>query len=48
MTRLGLSPADFWALSLTEWRWLVASLANSAGEPMDLETLHQLIKQYPD
>lgn len=42
--RLGLSPRQFWALSLAEWRALLAQ-----GAPaMRRETLAQLLERFPD
>jgi len=40
----GLRPADFWSLSLKEWRWLVA---NNGGSLTPKE-LSDLMKEYPD
>lgn len=41
---VGLSPREFWALSLKEWRWLAAG----NGTPFNPEHLHELMKEYPD
>ncbi|MHA7873491.1 MAG: phage tail assembly chaperone [Hyphococcus sp.] len=46
--RLGLSPAAFWALSVTEWRWLLAAWTGETGDVMDAAALHALLKTYPD
>ncbi|MBL4618954.1 MAG: phage tail assembly chaperone [Marinicaulis sp.] len=48
---LRLSPEVFWALSVTEWRWLAAaSLGGLGGAPqaMDRDALHALMQQHPD
>lgn len=42
--RLGLSPSEFWSLSLREWRWLAAP----SDRPMVQSTLYQLMSTYPD
>lgn len=41
---LGLSPDDFWSLTLFEWR----SLAPDGGGAMDRSGLEKLIALYPD
>lgn len=41
---LGLSPEDFWALTLTEWRFL----APEEGPRLDARGLDRLIALYPD
>lgn len=41
---LGLSPRDFWALTLFEWR----SLAPEGTVAMDRSGLEKLIALYPD
>lgn len=46
--RFGLSPTDFWALSLTEWRTLLAALAPGAGGALDRAGLEALRAAYPD
>lgn len=46
--RLGLSPAAFWALSIMEWRWLLAAVAGETGDIMDAAALNALIRNYPD
>ncbi len=42
---LGLEPAAFWALTLSEWRWLTAA---PAGEALGRERLDALLALYPD
>ncbi len=42
---LGLSPADFWALSWREWRWLNAT---PAPPNMPRTCLDDLMSTYPD
>jgi hypothetical protein len=44
ISALGLSPADFWALTLAEWRWLMPD-APTAMTRAGLDTLLHL---YPD
>ncbi|RIJ14439.1 phage tail assembly chaperone [Henriciella mobilis] len=41
---MGLSPQDFWACSVREWRWL------SGGHESGLvrQHLNELIRQFPD
>ncbi len=46
--RLGLSPSEFWALSLGEWRALLAALAPASGEALDRAGLEALRAAYPD
>jgi len=43
----GLSPSDFWALSLAEWRALCAETGASASPP-DRASLAALQARYPD
>lgn len=45
--RLGLSPRDFWALSFTEWRWLLTAAA-PAVDALDAQGLQTLLSNYPD
>lgn len=40
-----LSPADFWALTPAEWRWLIEAGAPDAPRRADLDALMRL---YPD
>jgi hypothetical protein len=42
---LGLRPADFWALSLKEWRMLNPSARSETLSRNEFETLRQ---QFPD
>ncbi|MBR9826736.1 MAG: phage tail assembly chaperone [Alphaproteobacteria bacterium] len=44
--RLGLSPADFWRLSLIEWRAL--SELENAHTPLERQALTELTNTYPD
>ena len=46
VTRLGLSPAAFWALTLAEWRALTAAAA--APPPLSREGLDALLAAHPD
>ncbi len=46
VARLGLAPADFWALSVAEWRALVLALAPRGV--MGRADLDALIKQYKE
>ncbi|MEM9494842.1 MAG: phage tail assembly chaperone [Pseudomonadota bacterium] len=52
MTELGLSPRDFWSLSLSEWRWLAAAAGLASDFAMDLAmdraALAHLVQQFPD
>lgn len=43
--RLGVAPAQFWRLSLREWRALVAPAADAAMTRAGFEALERL---YPD
>lgn len=43
--RVGVSPAEFWSLSLREWAWLVAS---EHIQPMHKEALRALLEAHPD
>jgi hypothetical protein len=45
VSALRLSPADFWSLTLAEWRWL-ASLAPAPA--MTADRLAELHRLYPD
>lgn len=40
-----LSPSEFWGLSLSEWRWLVAP---STEASMTRDDLAALLCQFPD
>jgi uncharacterized phage protein (TIGR02216 family) len=46
--RFGLSPPAFWALTLTEWRALLAALAPGGGAALDRAGLERLRAAYPD
>jgi len=48
--RFGLSPNDFWALSLCEWRALLAELGQGEGEGAALNRagLERLRAAFPD
>lgn len=41
---MGLSPTEFWSLSLKEWRWLAAGESSS----LTSKELFDLMKEYPD
>jgi uncharacterized phage protein (TIGR02216 family) len=47
---MGLSPRDFWALSLPEWRALTGAFAARHGvaAPLARADLESLMKAYPD
>lgn len=42
---LRMTPGAFWALSVDEWRWLIAPETDAALSRVDLASL---LKQYPD
>ena len=42
--KAGLTPTEFWLLSLKEWRWLVAG----DGRALTTKDLLDLMKEYPD
>lgn len=42
-SQLGLTPSDFWALSVREWRALMGE-----GQGLDRARLGELIKAFPD
>lgn len=46
--RFGLPPKDFWALSLSEWRALLAELQEGEGAALDRAGLEALRAAYPD
>lgn len=46
--RFGLSPADFWALSLPEWLALVRTLTLERTAPLSRTSLETLMDQFPD
>jgi hypothetical protein len=46
--RLGLSPPEFWALSVGEWRALLDAAAPARGEAMSRAELEQLRAAWPD
>lgn len=43
---LGVAPAEFWRLSLKEWRMLTAR--PSGGEPLGRAALEQMAREWPD
>jgi uncharacterized phage protein (TIGR02216 family) len=45
---LRLTPAVFWALSLKEWRALLAGCAPRTPAPLDRADLDRLLQLYPD
>ena len=45
VTQLGLSPSEFWQLSLHDWRGLTAS---NAVEPLPRKVFESLREIYPD
>jgi len=46
--RFGLSPPEFWALTLAEWRALAEAAAPSADTAMSRAELDRLRATYPD
>lgn len=48
VVRLGLSPSEFWALSLTEWLALVGAVSGPAATPISRSDLAALMAQFPD
>jgi len=46
--RLGLSPEDFWRLSLCEWAALLEAALGVGAAVMDAAALNSLLQQYPD
>lgn len=46
--RLGLSPSEFWALRVCEWRALLAALAPGGGAALDRAGLERLRAAFPD
>lgn len=46
VVQLGLSPGQFWRLSLVEWRWLTASAA--ADGPLSRAEFDRLRALHPD
>lgn len=48
VVRLGLSPSDFWALSLTEWLALVRAVSEPAASPISRSDLAALMAKFPD
>ncbi len=44
VTRLGLSPLAFWAMSLAEWNML----ASAGTAPLGRDKLNALLARYPD
>ncbi len=45
--RFGLSPSEFWALTLAEWRALTAAMP-PPGDAMNRAELDRLLADYPD
>ena len=45
VTGLGLDPETFWALTITEWRWLTA---RAGAEALSRGGLDALLALYPD
>jgi len=45
---MGLRAADFWALSLPEWRALCAARLPQAPAPLTRGALDQLLASHPD
>jgi uncharacterized phage protein (TIGR02216 family) len=43
-----LSPRDFWALSLPEWRVLCEARVPQAQAPLNRGGLDELLARYPD
>lgn len=43
-----LAPADFWALSLVEWRALCAARFPAAAAGLGRADLTRLMKEHPD
>ena len=48
VVRLGLSPDQFWTLSLREWRMLCAGLKPAAKSGLNRSELMSLCRHYPD
>lgn len=46
--RLGLSPSEFWALSLPEWLALVRSVSGAEATPISRADLTALMARFPD
>jgi len=46
--RFGLSPRDFWALSLAEWRALLAGPGEGEGAALNRAGLERLRAAFPD
>ena len=44
--RIGIAPAEFWALSVREWRWLTRAPGQNA--PMARSDLEALSELFPD
>ncbi|MFJ6023373.1 phage tail assembly chaperone [Brevundimonas sp. NPDC092305] len=43
---LGVGPAEFWRLSLKEWRMLTAP--SGEGEPLGRAALERMVREWPD
>ncbi len=48
VVRLGLSPSEFWALSLTEWLALVRAVSGAKATPITRSDLSALMAKFPD
>lgn len=48
VVRLGLSPSEFWALSLTEWLALVWAVSGPTATPISRSDLAALMAKFPD
>ena len=48
VTMFRLSPEEFWALSVQEWRWLLSLLELDHEEALKHTGLEALMKKYPD
>ncbi|MGY6531740.1 phage tail assembly chaperone [Glycocaulis sp.] len=48
VVRLGLSPSDFWGLSLTEWLALVRAVSSPTAAPLSRSDLSALMAKFPD
>lgn len=42
--KLGISPSEFWRLSIPEWRWLITK----TSPDLSLAQLTTLMRAYPD
>ncbi|MCC5980355.1 MAG: phage tail assembly chaperone [Oceanicaulis sp.] len=48
VVRLGLSPSEFWALSLPEWLALVRAVSGASAAPISRSDLTALMARFPD